>query len=72
MIEFYLNKIKKRIALDENQVVILKTILDEFYHEAIRSDERTNAWMEGYREGREHTDNMDTTFYDGNGKQINV
>jgi hypothetical protein len=59
MIEFYLNKIKKVIALDDIETVNLKQILEEFYSEAVRSDHRTEAWMEGYKEGRNHREEED-------------
>jgi hypothetical protein len=52
MVEFYLNKIKKVIALDEQATVVLRQILGEFYGEATRSEDATKVWMEGYREGK--------------------
>jgi hypothetical protein len=52
VVEFYLNKIKKLILLDEIQTVILKQILDDFYREIMMTDARNEAWMEGYLEGK--------------------
>lgn len=59
IIEFYLNKIKKVIALDEIETVNLKQILEEFYRETTESDHRSEAWLEGYREGRNHREEED-------------
>lgn len=53
IIEFYLNKIKKVIHLDDQQVVVLKQILDQFYVEATRSYSPTQIWMDGYKEGKQ-------------------
>jgi hypothetical protein len=43
VVEFYLNKIKKLILLDEIQTVILKQILDDFYREIMMTDARNEA-----------------------------
>lgn len=59
MVEFYLSKIRKLIHLDEQEVVVLRQILDQFYGEAITCDTRTQAWMAGYTEGRKHKEEAD-------------
>lgn len=59
MIEFYLNKIKKYIALDESMTIVVKQILEEFYSEAIRSEARSKAWLEGFREGRNYREDVE-------------
>lgn len=35
LIEFYLNKIKKFILLDDTQTVIVRQVLDDFYRELV-------------------------------------
>lgn len=59
LIEFYLNKIKKFILLDDTQAVIVRQVLDDFYRELVDNATKEKIWMEGYLEGKGYEEGKD-------------
>lgn len=59
LIEFYLNKIKKFILLDDTQTVIVRQVLDDFYRELVDNATKEKIWMEGYLEGKGYEEGKD-------------